>query len=381
MLAPWMKMGHGVSEMIACLEPELRDLGIQTSVGCLGKDKHFRGLDVTQTTSALTAVQALIEQKGATVVVALGSPFFEVLPHLPPGIRTIAYEAGDPTPELFVADAAERRRIVENKIHNVYPHVDAVAAISSFIRHDIGWPQAVVIPLGIDNIPDPGPKPLAPPRRLGPLRLGALTRLGVGEAQYKGSVQILELRDALERLSVPVTFELMGRGTPKDAEAYEAKGFTVHLNASEEERNAYLRDIDVFVSTSLWEGTNLPLVEAQAVGTPGLAFDTGAHPEFTPLIFKNVEEMALQVQAYSTDPEGLLAMHGRMCHQFVRTRMKWGNSARSLTGLLAVEQAADPRISVNPTPPRRRGKRSVLRSLKHEGLQATLRKAHISFRR
>ena len=46
---------------------------------------------------------------------------------------------------------------------------------------------------------------------------------------------------------------------------------------------------------------NLPLVEAQALGTPGLAFDTGAHPEFTPLLYRSVADVAEQIAAYHRD--------------------------------------------------------------------------------
>ena len=278
MLAPWMKMGHGVSVMVACLEPELRRSGVTTVVGCLGRDKHFRGLEIREVRPKPEAVDEFVRGVGADVVVALGSPFFEVLPHLAADIRTIAFEAGDPTPELFADDAAERRRIVEDKRRDVYPHVDAVCCISDFIRHDIGWPRASVIRLGADNVPDLGPKPLSPGHPRGPLRVGALTRLGAGEAHYKGGPQILELKQQLDDLGLDTAFELMGRGTQEDAAHFTSRGFVVHLNAADAERNDFLRSVDVFVSTSLWEGTNLPLVEAQSLGRRAWRSTSGRTP-------------------------------------------------------------------------------------------------------
>jgi glycosyltransferase involved in cell wall biosynthesis len=229
-----------------------------------------------------------------------------------------------------------------------------------------------VIVLGIDNVADAGAKPLAPPPVRTALRIGALTRLGAGEARYKGVQELLELKTELDALGLAASFELMGRGTAADATPFRDRGFTVHLNASEAQRNAYLRDLDVFVSTSLWEGTNLPLVEAQAQGTPGLALDTGAHPEFTPLLFAGLRDLAVQISAYDADRD-LLDRHGRMCRRFVRAQLRWSQTAEELAGLLRGTPVHRPAALPVP-PPTRRGPASVVRSLRHEGLTATLRK-------
>ncbi|MFH1003815.1 MAG: glycosyltransferase family 4 protein [Chloroflexota bacterium] len=42
---------------------------------------------------------------------------------------------------------------------------------------------------------------------------------------------------------------------------------------------AYYAAADVYATATLWEGFNLPLVEAQACGTPVVAFRLGPHPE------------------------------------------------------------------------------------------------------
>jgi len=48
---------------------------------------------------------------------------------------------------------------------------------------------------------------------------------------------------------------------------------------SEEELPYYYAACDVYATGSLWEGFNLPLVEAQACGKPVVAFNVGPHPE------------------------------------------------------------------------------------------------------
>nr|WP_284444276.1 glycosyltransferase family 4 protein [Methanoculleus bourgensis] len=48
---------------------------------------------------------------------------------------------------------------------------------------------------------------------------------------------------------------------------------------SDDELPYYYAGCDVYATASLWEGFNLPLVEAQACGKPVVAFDVGAHSE------------------------------------------------------------------------------------------------------
>jgi hypothetical protein len=348
MLAPRMALGYGVAEAVAMQVRKLRQLGIQCEVGCLERDGTYDDVSPRRVAADPDSIRFEAARTGARVVIAHGTPYFEALPALAGDFWTIAYEYGDPTPELFDHDAAERRRIADRKRRTVYPAVDAVAAISEFIRHDIGWPDARVVRLGTEHIADVGAKQWLPPRvPAQPLRVGALMRLGAGEARYKGHAELLELRARVAEIRPEVTFEIMGRGESQDAAAFQAAGFRTHLNASTVERLEYLRGLDVFVTTSLWEGTNLPLVEAQALGTPGLAFDTGAHPEFTPLVFASIEEMAVQIDEYAYQPD-LLSWHGRMSYQFVRGGLTWNRTGLELLRLIsevtgAAERAAPPR--------------------------------------
>lgn len=48
---------------------------------------------------------------------------------------------------------------------------------------------------------------------------------------------------------------------------------------SDDELPSYYAACDVYATASLWEGFNLPLVEAQACGKPVVAFDIGPHKE------------------------------------------------------------------------------------------------------
>ena len=122
-------------------------------------------------------------------------------------------------------------------------------------------------------------------------------------------------------------------GLPQDKKSLEKLGIVVHLNASDEERLEYLNELDIFVSTSLWEGFNLPVVEAQASGTLGIAFDVGAHPETTPLITRSVDDMVSLIEHYCDHPD-LLSKHSEMCERWVRGRFRWEKTAQASASLL-----------------------------------------------
>ena len=266
-----------------------------------------------------------------------------MLPALSGEFPTVVFEHGDPSPAFFDADADERQRIRSNKIVNVYPHVSGVLASSHFLRHDIEWLSAGVVPLGCDHVPDLGPKDLTlnAHRRALPLRVGTLMRLGEGESKYKGVELFADLVET-SRSRGGIEFAIMGRGTEDDRDRWEALGVEVHLNASDDERARYLRDLDVLVSPSMWEGFNLPLVEAQASGTVGMAFDVGAHPETTPYLMSNLDDAADLLGVWCDDREEL-ARASRSAYRFARSKFTWDETARTLASHLD-DVARPPRV-------------------------------------
>jgi hypothetical protein len=118
----------------------------------------------------------------------------------------------------------------------------------------------------------------------------------------------------------------MGRGTHADAADFEREGIQVHLNATNVEKQKYLRELDIFVSLSFWEGFNLPLVEAEAIGTVGLALRLGAHPEVTPFVFDNLEDVQKFIVLCGKD-RGALFERSAEAYQYVRTRFTWSKAA------------------------------------------------------
>jgi glycosyltransferase involved in cell wall biosynthesis len=326
-----MSLGFGVAVVVHNISMQLESLGFHIEVGCLEKDDSLDGSYPVHLVQAVASeIDELIVANDIDYVIAHTSPFFEVLPELTVSCKRWVWEHGDPTPELFPFDGAERKKIAERKRYMVYPRVDGVIAISNFIRSDIKWPGAKVIYNGCDHIhPVPSNR-----QEDGLLRVGTLMRLGAGEAFYKGNRLFVDLVRSLSREEHSIDFHLMGRGTAEDASLFEEAGVTVHLNATDEERAQYLADLDVFVSMSLWEGFNLPLLEAAISGTAAFALDTGAHPEVTPYIFSGVSEMSALIGSLATRNDDYLGSISRRVQDYARTSFSWEKSAEAMVAVL-----------------------------------------------
>lgn len=351
-----MGRGYGVSVVIENLARGLAARGVPVVIGCMEHDGTLSGLDIRQVEPRPAAIAALAREVGATVLVAHTTPFFEALPELRGEFSCWAWEHGDPSPSFFEEDREERERIIRHKQVNVYPAMDGVISISEFISGDIGWPQARLVFNGCDHVPDRGGKGLQdfPLGDSAPLRIGTLMRIGVGEARYKGMRNFLDLTAAVRASGINAEIHIMGRGAAEDAEGFRAAGIVTHLNATDEERAEYLRKLDVFVSPSLWEGCNLPLLEAQALGTVGLAYDTGAHPEMTPFLAADSADMLALLKAYARNRD-LVRQHSIMGYRFVRGKYRWAVAVDQTIALLGLKMGTAPIAIAQSAPAFQRG--------------------------
>lgn len=309
-------------------------LGLKVHVGCLHSDSTGLltgddGFRVVLCDPNPSEIELYCRKHDLGVVLAQTSPYFEVLPELPTSLLRVVFEHGDPTPELFTHDAHQRRQIADNKRNYVYPRVDLVTCSSHFLAQDIGWPAASVVHLGCDHVPNLGPKAVNSNGEY--LKVGCLMRLGPGEALYKGNDLLLDLIERLADLK-GVQFQIMGRGDQSDVEWWSRHGVEVIVNASDAAKAQFLREIDVLVSPSLWEGFNLPVVEAQALGTPALAFDTGAHPETSAIVTRSVTDMENLIRAFHSDRDLLQTMSNR-AYRYARGAFLWERTASELLRL------------------------------------------------
>jgi glycosyltransferase involved in cell wall biosynthesis len=311
-----MVQGYGVSEVIYQLSLQLQRLGQSVTILAEEFDQTFKHVDVLRIKSKSDERLYQIQALDPDIVCAHTSPYFEVLTEYRHFAKTLIYEHGDPTPELFEFDGRERSQIIENK-KRAYREADGVIAISEFIKHEIDCPDALVIYNGCNHVPDLGKKDFTRYYPSDKLRVGMLSRFGEGENYYKNTKIAVELAK-IDGVEVHVA----GRGSEKDSEFFRDQGIRITRNLSDSEKITFLRSVDVLVSPSLWEGFNLPIVEAQALGTMAIAFDTGAHPETTPFIVDNIAGLDSLLQSLRVDRE-LLGKFSSKSYDFVHKKFSW----------------------------------------------------------
>ena len=330
-LAERMTIGFGVSVVIGELASRLATRGWEVSVGCRQFDHYFsERCNVFQLEPNSHAVDTYASTHNVNFVIAHTAPYFEILPKLNGSFKKWAWEHGDPTPSLFPFDKDQRQKFIDYKRNHVYPHVDHVIAISKFVQQDINWPSAEVIYNGCDHIEIATPKENLD----NPLNIGALMRLGEGERFYKGGDRYIEIAKRLALKNIPIHFGVLGKGTSEESKSFEQAGIKTHLNATEKEKSKYLQDLDIFLSLSLWEGFNLPLVEAQASGKLAIGFDAGAHPEVTPLIVTNLNELTTLLLSLNKNRE-LLYQYTVKSQQFCLKKFNWEATIDSTLKLLS----------------------------------------------
>ena len=331
LLCSVMMRGYGVSIVAEELAKRMPQFGWDLYVGTIRADGNYAATPTFLMNPDAQEILKFCREWNIEVVLAQTTPYFEVLPHLVGHIPVMVYEHGDPTPAFFTGDSEERERIRQNKLQNVYPVVNKVLASSHFLVQDIGWPEAEVVTLGCNHVPDLGLKPkneFASSEKA--LRVGTLIRLGAGEAQYKGNALFRELVSRLRANNREIEFYVMGRGTEADGDEWRDIGVTPILNAPDDAKAEYLRTLDVFVSPSMWEGFNLPIVEAQALGTVGIGFDVGAHPE-TALHLASSMNDAISMIEHWNENQKHLELSCERAYKHVRSQLDWDVTAQNIT--------------------------------------------------
>jgi len=184
--------------------------------------------------------------------------------------------------------------LVETFWHTL--RADAVATISRFLASRF-LPEArnklTVLHLGGDhyfNVMNARGDSIAALRHAMRTRLGiyddevaiaCCTRLHRRHAPYKNLPELVAMFRRLREVGLPVRLVLAGLGSPGDEAWLRGEGADVLANLPAAEMPEFYAAADIYASPSLWEGFNLPLVEAAWFGVPAIAYDVAAHPETT----------------------------------------------------------------------------------------------------
>ncbi|WCL51277.1 glycosyltransferase family 4 protein [Leptospira sp. GIMC2001] len=321
--------GFGVDLVIKQLAAVWESIGYDVTVGCVISDIHSEKINMV--IEEEKSVLELIERIQPNFIYIHTYPFWEYIPAIKKrfeNITVIMHDHGDPTPELFsnkqIKEFIKKQYLIRRESAK---YADRIITISEFIKADVGYKDSINIHHGVENVPDLGFKKSVSADKL---KIGMLGRVGESENEYKGIKYFIEIAKSLD--SNKFEFHFCGHGKLSDAKTLIDSGIQVRVNLSEEEKINYLRGLDIFISTSLWEGFNLPLLEAQALGTLSIVFDTGAHPEVSIFNFSNVFEIVHFIEEVEKNRE-LLLIYSNNCYTFVRSNFSWLKAALQILAL------------------------------------------------
>lgn len=283
-------IGHGVPVVLSMHAAALVRKGYEVLVAGprTANDFPYPGCHRIEVYDALSAA-TLAAIHGADVVIAHTPPFYSVARWTGAYPAVIAYDHGEPPPEWF-PDATDRQSTLAEKDQSLMM-ATAVYAISKAIANESRTPVNGVIPLGNEHL-GRWSEALTHRRKAVRGRRGwqgkfvvlNVCRFHSGERRYKGVDVYAKVGLAAKQRAVSgsteIVFVLCGKGTPADVDAMEALGLTVAANVTDEEMMDLYCAADAYANFSQWEGYNLGIGQALAMGLPTIASDIPAHRAF-----------------------------------------------------------------------------------------------------
>lgn len=303
MLSSTHARGHGVAVVVDLQVRALLERGYEVIIGGALGEKDFeyancRKIEIHDPRSAATLAMEL----DVDVIVAHTPPYFDVARWTGAYPPVIAYDYGEPPPKYF-PDAVVRQEVMDQKALSL-SICTKVFAISNAVAQDSVEPPDGVIPLGNGHLGRWDAA--AEQRRERARRLRGwedrvvvlnVCRFHTGERFYKGVDQYCAMRRSLEAvdpvIAARAVFVLCGKGDESDVAEMRANGLHVIPNVSDEEMAEIYAAADVYANFSRWEGYNLGIGQALAMGLPVIASDIPAHRAFGVAVTNDASEAAL----------------------------------------------------------------------------------------
>lgn len=303
MLSSTHAKGHGVAVVVDLQVRALLERGYEVIIGGVLGEKDFdygncRKIEIHDPRTAATLAMEL----DVDVIVAHTPPYFDIACWTGGYPPVIAYDYGEPPPKYF-PDSAMRQEILDQKALSL-AICTKVLAISDAVAQDSVEPPDGIIPLGNGHL---GRWDVAAEQRREKGRrlrnwedwivVLNVCRFHAGERFYKGVDQYCAMRQSLETvdpvIAARTVFVLCGKGDETDVAQMRANGLQVLANVSDEEMAEIYAAADVYANFSRWEGYNLGIGQALAMGLPVIASDIPAHRAFGVAVTNDAGEAAL----------------------------------------------------------------------------------------
>ncbi|CAN7774187.1 glycosyltransferase [Variovorax sp. LjRoot178] len=313
MLSVTHQIGHGVPVVVDLQARHLASVGHEVFIGGPVSTNEFSYpgcIRVELNAPKEAAIFAV--QHGIDCVVMHTPPFYSTTRWLGAGVKTLAYDYGEPNPDFF-PDAEERKQQLQEKDFCL-EMADALYAISDAVKAEAPHERMGVIPLGNAHLARWEESSMA--RRAAKREeLGFGDRIVVlnvcrfheGERYYKGVDEYCHVKAMLDALysdrSNPFMFVLAGKGTQADVEEMEASGLKVFANISDEELIDLYCCADLYANFSRWEGYNFGIGQALALGLPVVASEIPAHRAFGVFVSNDASSAARELVSLSEDSQ------------------------------------------------------------------------------
>jgi glycosyltransferase involved in cell wall biosynthesis len=338
-----LSRGYGVSVVISMHARHLRDLGYNVVVAgpADADDLSYEGC-IRQVVDNEYEAAVLIEELQPLLTIVHTPPFFSVALLVGKQHRLLALDHGEPPADLF-ANARHRMRVQKTK-RDALRQFNRVYAISMAVANEASWTVDGVIQLGNTHIQAWDQQLLKRRLRTRHKRnwldkrvVLSVCRIHKKERSYKGIEHIYEISQWIHnnRLNPnsDMVFVIAGKGTNDDAAELASLGLEVICNIDDDELLSLYAASDAYISYSQWEGFNLGIAQALAMGLPVFASDIPAHHAFRITVSNNLRQTAEAIlNTVTTTPENRRAVP-----------MPWQTGLDQLSQAIADLSASDAR--------------------------------------
>ncbi|AVA25733.1 glycosyltransferase family 4 protein [Rhizobium sp. NXC24] len=276
-------------------------------------------------------------------------PFYDAIPLLHSPV--VAVEYGTPPAHFFAPEIGRNLRAsVAYRFKHVFPKLrseDKILCISRSIQRwlpDKSRALSEVVYLGCDHYPKATTEEARQFREDLKFESDTVVVLWVGRVQvrtdeqpYKRFSEFLEIAERARLMQPKLRFVVVGRGGDEEATLLRERHIEPCLNLAANRMGAAFAGSDIFVSTSHWEGLNLPLLEAQYQGTPAIAYRHGPHTEVvrdneTGILVDDAEGLLKAILSLANDENERRRLASR-AHAFA-AGFSWERSAVELRAAL-----------------------------------------------
>lgn len=291
MLSDVHAVGHGVPVVIQQHARYLAARGCTVFVGGMmqANEIAYPGCLRVYLEGKLEA-QSFAYEADVDCVIVHTMPYFSMFRTMSDFPRRVIFDHGEPPPAWFPEGQQDRENIdIEKQF--CYRLAELVLTNTATVKDEIGFARAEVAGLGNSHLATwDGAKALRRDAVRAALGLeGKFVVLNVcrfhkPERRYKGidDYVALEQRIVAENpaLAERVAFVLCGKGSDEDEAEMKAAGLTVFANVTDQALIDLYVAADLYVNFSKWEGFNLGIAQALAMGLSVIASDIPAHRQF-----------------------------------------------------------------------------------------------------